>query len=123
MSKEKIIKAVNSALAYLNYAVNSKTKDSKENVYMLTWKASSDLEYALFLFSLIFINEKAKASWKLLSRQPDINSTIISSRNTLKEVIENLNEDNFDEAFKKTWITKGQLLRINDFFEKERVKD
>ena len=73
----------------------------------LTWKASSDLEHALFLFALKHPQENRKSSWKLpASKQPEIESTLISTQDTLKEAAKNLEADDQKEAHKKTWIAK-----------------
>jgi len=121
MQKEKIIKTVNSALTHIEDAVELQAKGNEEKVMQLSWKASSDLEYALFLFALKYPQENRKSSWKLpASKQPEIESILISTRDTLKEATKNLEADDLNEAHKTTWIAKGQLLRIHDFFEKRR---
>ena len=120
MHKEKIVKAVDSAMAYLINAVDSHTKGNEEKVVNLTWKASSDLEYALFLFAFESPKKILKSSWKLSSKQTDIESTLIFTLKTLKEAVKNLDRDELDEAYKKTWISKGHLLKIHELFEKKR---
>jgi len=122
MHKEKIVKAVDSAMAYLINAVDSHTKGNEEKVVNLTWKASSDLEYALFLFAFESPKKILKSSWKLSSKQTDIESILVFTLKTLKEAVKNLDRDDLDEAYKKTWISKGQLLKIHELFEKKRKK-
>jgi len=120
MHKEKIVKAVDSAMAYLINAVDSHTKGNEEKVVNLTWKASSDLEYALFLFAFESPKKILKSSWKLSSKQTDIESILVFTLKTLKEAVKNLDRDDLDEAYKKTWISKGHLLKIHELFEKKR---
>jgi hypothetical protein len=123
MQKEKIVKTLNSALTRLEDAIELQAKGNEEKVMQLTWKASSDLEYALFLFLLEYPQEKRNSSRKLSSKQPEIESILISTRDTLKEASKNIDADKLNEAQKKTWIAKDQLLRIHDFFEKKRRKN
>jgi len=123
MQKEKIVKTLNSALTRLEDAIELQAKGNEEKVMQLTWKASSDLEYALFLFLLEYPQENRKSSRKLSSKQPEIESILISTRDTLKEASKNIDADELNEAQKKTWIAKDQLLSIHDFFEKKRRKN
>ena len=123
MQKEKIVKTLNSALTRLEDAIELQAKGNEEKVMQLTWKASSDLEYALFLFLLEYPQENQKSSRKLSSKQPEIESILISTRDTLKEASKNIDADELNEAQKKTWIAKDQLLRIHDFFEKKGRKN
>jgi hypothetical protein len=120
MQKEKIIKTLNSALGRLDDAIELHAKGNEEKVIQLTWKVSSDLEYALFLFSLEYPQENRKPS-KLSSKQPEIEQILLSTRDTLKELSKNLGADDLND--KKTWIVKDQLLTINDFFEKKGEKN
>jgi len=123
MQKEKIVKTLNSALTRLEDAIELQAKGNEEKVMQQTWKASSDLEYALFLFLLEYPQENRKSSRKLSSKQPEIESILISTRDSLKEASRNMDADELNEAQKKTWIAKDQLLRIHDFFEKKRRKN
>ncbi len=123
MQKEKIVKTLNSALTRLEDAIELQAKGNEEKVMQQTWKASSDLEYALFLFLLEYPQENRKSSRKLSSKQPEIESILISTRDSLKEASRNIDADELNEAQKKTWIAKDQLLRIHDFFEKKRRKN
>ena len=123
MHKEKIIKAVDSAMTYLKNAIDSHTKGNEEKVVNLTWKASSDLEYALFLFAFESPKKILKLSWKLSSKQTDIESILVFTLKTLKEAVKNLDRDDLYEAYKKTWTSKGHLLKIHELFEKKREKN
>jgi hypothetical protein len=122
MQKEKIIKTLNSALGRLDDAIVLHVKGNEEKVIQLTWKVSSDLEYALFLFSFEYSQENRKPS-KLSSKQPEIEQILLSTRDTLKEASKNLGADDLNEAHKKTWMAKDQLLTIHDFFEKKGRKN
>ena len=62
MQKEKIVKTLNSALTHLEDAIELQAKGNEEKVMQLTWKASSDLEYALFLFLLEYPQENQNSS-------------------------------------------------------------
>jgi hypothetical protein len=123
LQKEKISRAVTSALTYIEEAIEAHTKSDEKNVIQLTWKAASDLEYVLFLFSIMHKDEKRNSSRKLpSSKQLEIESLLTSVQSLLKEAIEHLEADDLNETHKKTWIAKGQLLRLHDFFWKKQKK-
>jgi len=121
MQTQKISKTITSALAYIRDAADAHTKGDEDKVIQLTWRASSDLEYGLFLFTLKNEKEDRSSSWKLpSSKQPEIESLLNNIQDSLEEAAKNLESENLEEAFKKMWIAKGQLLRIHDLFEKKR---
>jgi len=120
MQVQKISKTVTSALTYLEDSIEAHAKGDENKVIQLTWHAASDLEYGLFLFSLIYSEETRSSSWKLSpSKQPEIESLLASTQNLLREAAKSLEADDLKEAYKKTWMARGQLLRIHDFFEKK----
>jgi hypothetical protein len=121
MQAEKISKNVASALGYLEDAINQQANLSDEEVIRLAWRAASDLEYCLFLFSLAHQEDAPKSSWKLpKTKQPNINSLLTSAHHFLKEVVDSLEVDDLNEAHKKTWLVRGQLHKIHDLFWKKR---
>jgi hypothetical protein len=123
MHIQKISKAVTSALAYLGDSADAYAKGNEAKVIQLIWRAASDLEYGLFLFSLI-CPEGTSSSWKLPpSKQPETGSLITSVQGLLKEAAKSLEEDDLKDAHKQTWLARGQLLRIHNFFEKKYLKN
>ena len=123
MQLQKLSKTVTSALAYIEDAILVQAEGNEEEVTQLTWRAASDLEYGLFIFSLKHQEEIPSSSWKLPSiKKPEIESLLAATQDILQEAASNLEADNLKEAHKKMWIARGQLLRIHDFFEKKQRK-
>ena len=123
MQTQKLSKTVTSALAYIEDAIDIQTKGNEEKVMQLTWRAASDLEYGLFLFSLRHPEETRSSSWKLPPiKQPKTESLLASTQDLLKEATKSLEAEDLKEAHKKMWIARGQLLRIHDFFERKHRK-
>lgn len=123
MLKEKISKTVTSALAYIEDAIDQQAKGNEEKVIQLAWKAASDLEYVLFLFSLRHPEENRNRSWKLPPvKQSTIESLLASTKELLKEATKHVEADDLKEMHKKVWIARGQLLRIHDLFDKKKGK-
>lgn len=121
MQLQDILETIISALEYLRKAVDANAKEDEKKIKWLTWRASSDLEYGLFLFGLYYKEENKSSSWKLpVSKLSKIDSLIESSQEILKEAEKNFELEKLEEAYKKMWIAKGQLLRVHDLFEKKR---
>jgi hypothetical protein len=122
MQTQKISKTITSALVYIEDAIDKQAKGNEEKVMQLTWRAASDLEYILFIFSLKQ-PEETRNSWKLPpTKQPKIESLLSSTQELLQEAKKNVEVDNLKEGHKKVWVARGQLLRIHDIFEKKKGK-
>jgi len=124
MKQENIFKAITSAIAHLENSMDAIAKKDETKVMQLNWRAASDLEYALFLFSLIHQDETESSSWKLdpRSKQLEIEPLLIFAQDLLKEAKDNFEAEKLHEAHKKTWMARGQLLKVHDFFEKKQRK-
>jgi len=124
MKHENILKAITSAIAHLESSMEALAKKDETKVTMFVWRAASDLEYALFLFSLMHQDETETSSWKLdpHSKQVEIEPLLISAQELLREAKDSFEADDLHEAHKKTWMAQGHLLRLQDFFEKMRRK-
>ncbi|MDH5419073.1 MAG: hypothetical protein OEY47_03110 [Candidatus Bathyarchaeota archaeon] len=125
MKQENIFKAITSAIAYLEDSMEALVKKDEKKVAHFAWRAASDLEYALFLFSLMHQDETESPSWKLnpKSKQLEIEPLLISAQDLLKEAKNRFEADELHEAHKKTWIARGQLLKVHDLLEKKLKKD
>ena len=125
LKQENILKAITSAIAYLEGSIEARVKKDKKLVAHFAWRAASDLEYALFLFSLMHQNETESSTWKPMfhKQQLEIGSLLDSTQTLLKEAKNSFTRDELYEAHKKTWIARHHLLRLHDFLEKEKRKD
>ena len=125
MKQENIFKAITSAIAYLEDSMEALVKNDEKKVAHFAWRAASDLEYAVFLFSLMHHDETESSSWKLnpKSKQVEMGPLLISAQDLLKEAKNSFEADELHEAHKKTWMARGQLLRVHDLLEKKLRKD
>ena len=125
MKRENILENITSAINYVEESMKALTEKKQKEVIRSVWRASADLEYALFLFSLMLQDENPSASWKLNppAKQVEVGSTIVATQNLLKEAKDSFEAQNFHEAHKKTWMARSYLLRVNDFFEKLQRKE
>ena len=118
--ENKITKAVLSAMKYLENSKNLITENNQDALANHVWKASAELEYALFLFSILRKNEDH--SWKvdLKSKKLEIAPAIASTEGLLENARTGFENGNFLEAHKKIWIARGYLLKVQNVLEKKR---
>ncbi|MGC8998885.1 MAG: hypothetical protein ACP5JW_05775 [Candidatus Bathyarchaeia archaeon] len=99
VSNDKILKALESATSYLEKSVSA-LKSGNENSFTENfWHVAAELEYAIFMFSLMVQEESVdKSKWK---PNPDVKKDNI--RNVLAEV-----QGMLDNA--KKFLTGGKVL-------------
>jgi len=124
MQKEKIKDALNSAVTHLDDSMRALTKNNNEKVVVNSlWLASSETEYALFLFSLMHPEKSESYTWKQ-SSQPkqivDVGPALASAQSLLKEAKNNIEAGVPERAYEATWTARNLLLKVQEFFEKKR---
>jgi hypothetical protein len=123
MNREKILGAITSAIGHLENSMRLFPNEEKEEeTFNRVWRAFSDVEYCLFLLSLLRSNEaesfslKHKSSSKPLEIKPALNSAL----DILKEVKNNVENDDLTEAYEKAWKARDYLRKMQEIFEKKR---
>jgi len=122
MDREKILSAISSAIGYLENSSKLFSNKEEGETYNLVWRASSDVEYCLFLFSLLHPNEAESFSLKResSSKQIEIPSVLTSALNMLEEAKSCIENDDFAKAHRKTWKARVYLFKVQKIFEKQR---
>jgi len=102
--------------------VLAKNNDDK-TVFNSIWLASSETEYALFLFSITHPEKSENSPWKQ-SSQPkqvdEVDSALAWAQNLLKEAKNNIKAGATERAYEKVWTARNLLLKIQELFEKKR---
>ena len=124
MKRENILEALTSAINHLEDSIRALVEKDEKKLVKFVWKASADLEYALFLFSLLHQDETESSSWKPdpHSKQVEIGPSLMLAQDLLKEAKQSFEADELHGAYKKTWMARGHLLGVHDSFEKKRRK-
>ncbi len=122
MEREKLIKAIGSAVSNLEKSVEALAKRDEKKVLSYVWRAAADSEYALFRLSLMHQEELEGSSWKsrFTLKKVEINPALAHAQDLLKEVRESIEGKDPQEAYKKAWMARGYLLKVQDVFEKRR---
>jgi len=120
MEKQKsITEALRSATSHLENSIKALMNKDENRVIVSVWKAAADLEYTNFLFS-ITRDKPRNSSWKLdvRSKQVEIGTLLMSAQNLIKKAKNDLDADGYLEAYKKTWMARGYLLKVSDVLQK-----
>jgi hypothetical protein len=122
MNREKILSAITSAISHLKNSMKLFSNKNQEETFNMAWRASSDVEYCLFLLSLLHPGavESFSLKRKSMSKQMETQQALISALNMLKEAKSNIESNDSAEAHKKTWQARIYLLKVQENFEKKR---
>jgi len=124
MMKEKVKRAVTQAMSHLEHSMDALATGNKDGMENSVWKAASELEYLLFLLSLMQHDELKSPSERTVPRLKtvELGPTLVAAYDALEEVKRSLSLGEFREAYKKARVARNYLLRIQEVFEKERRK-
>jgi hypothetical protein len=119
MEIEDVIKNIKSAIRNIAETENAHAKGEFKKTSNQIWKAASNIEYVLFLLALRNPKENINLSWKTPQlKGGKIQSNLVILKNSLEETIKILETKDLELAYRKMWIIRGQLFKIQDFFEK-----
>jgi len=120
--QQKIIEAIKSAIKHVESSMKALVNRDKNGVADSVWRAAADLEYANFLFSIVIQGESESSSWKLdlRSKQVEIRPLLMSAQDLLRDAESGLGVSELREAYKKTWMARGYLLKVQGILERRR---
>jgi len=122
MMREKIVGSIASAVEHLEKSMGALVKKDEGSMESSVWRAASDVEYSLFLFSLTQGEEPESSSGRsdLPSRQAEIGPILMLAQDLLKEAMGTIDAGDLREARKKTWAARVHLLKARELIEKRR---
>jgi hypothetical protein len=122
MNREKILSAITSAIGHLENSMKLSSNKNEEKTFNMVWRASSDVEYCLFLLSLFHSNEAESFSLKhkSSSKQMEIQPALTSAIDMLKEAKSGVENDDLTKAHERTWKARSYLFKVQKIFEKKR---
>lgn len=120
-TKEKILKALEYATRYLASSLSTLRKDEKAFTDSI-WHVAAELEYALFLFSLVLKGEGDASKWK-----PNPEAKKIRAEEMLTTVQELLGEsrkalvgEDLLDAYKCAYMARHYVFRIQEDFARRK---
>ena len=123
--KKNVNSALKSAAALLEDAMKAVLKKDETKIRELVWKASSELEYALFVLSLMINEDEKLTKTKMkLDVDPnyknDLGAVLVSAQDLTVEAQKLLDKKHFEEAYRRVKAARNYLLRLHEAFEKQR---
>jgi len=124
MQKEKTRDAINSALTHLDNSIRALAKNNDEKAVVNSlWLASSETEYALFLFSFMQLEKSESSPWKQSSQSKQVvemGPALASAQSLLKEAKNNIEAGAIERAYEEAWTARNILLKVQELFDKKR---
>ncbi len=118
---EKITGAITSAINHLENSMKALVKKDEKVMMGFVWRAASDLEYALFFFSIMQQEyEGFSGKLDLHLKQVEVGPALISAQDLLKEAKSSVDAGEIREAHKKTWVARSYIFKVQETFEKKK---
>jgi len=125
MHREKITGAINTAMNHLKDSMRTLEKNNNDDkaVANSLWLASSEIEYALMLFSLMHPDESESFPWEHGSQPKQVveaRLAIVSVQGLLDAAKNNFEAGATEKAYEEAWTARNLLLKVQELFEKKR---
>jgi hypothetical protein len=86
------------------------------------WHAAAELEYALFLFSIMFQNESSLLKWKPNAelKKTESGPTLIEAQNLLNKAEKFMVNEKLLDAYKSASIARHYMLKVHEDLAKKK---
>ena len=124
-ANEKILKSLKSAMNYLKNSIAALNKKDENLIADSIWHVAAELEYALFLFSIMFQDDVDKSKWKFNSKTQltELDWTIKRVKELLSNAEKLATSKNFLEAYKEAYIARRYILEVQKSFAKKKREE
>ena len=124
-ANEKILKSLKSAMNYLENSAAALNKKDENLIADSIWHVAAELEYALFLFSIMFQDDVDKSKWKFNSKPQliELDWTIKRVKELLSNAEKLATSKNFLEAYKEAYIARRYILEVQKSFAKKKREE
>lgn len=122
-ASQKILKALKSALTYTESSVSALDKKDESLFEDTVWHVAAELEYALFLFSIVVQDDVDKSKWKLNPkiRKVEGDPILVKVQDLLNASDKFVRDKKFLDAFKSVYLARNYVLAIQkDLAKKKR---
>jgi len=123
MHRDKIEASLKTALKHIDDSTRTISSSNDKNLLSDSlWSALAEIEYAVFLLSIIEGEKSENPSWKHASssRQPvELECALTSARKLIESARVKIEKDNLEKAYEETWTARNLLLKAHDAMEKK----
>ncbi len=121
-ANEKILKALKTAETNMENLVSAWNKKEENSFADNLWHAAAELEYALFLFSVMFQNESTTAKWKPNPDLKKIDTTpvLTEAQKLLKDAKKRMTDNKPLDSYKNAYLARHYLLKAQEDLAKKK---
>lgn len=122
MAGEELKELLASAIRELEESAKALASMDDKALTGKVWKAASDVEYAIFLMSLLRREpeDEWKRNWRL-STDVDVETTLITAQNLLRQAAADVDSKG-EEAYRKAWLARGHILNVQYRLDKAMAR-
>jgi hypothetical protein len=118
---EKVSNALKSAVAHLENSISALNKNDENLFANSLWHVAAELEYALFLFSIMFPDENSLSSWKRKSElKIEAGSMLVEVENLLNEAKKFVLDGRLLDAYRSAYIARHYVLKVQEDLAKKK---
>ena len=121
MNRERILSALTSAISNLENSIVLASNKKEEEISDVVWQACADVEYSLFLLSLLRSEETERfaLSRRFSSKQKEM-PALSSALDMLIEARGNVENGALVVAQEDAWRARNYLFSVQEILEKSR---
>jgi hypothetical protein len=121
-TEEKIVKALEAAVNHLKNAMNALNVEDEKSFDGATWHAAAELEYALFLFSIVLKDAGQTQKLKLNPESKGVNlgAILVQTQDFLSKAEMCMTDKNMLEAYKNAYVARHHLLKVQEELAKRK---
>ncbi len=122
MVNEKIMKALTSAMTYLDNSMLALDKKNEKSLADAIWHIAAELEYALFLFSITVQDGIDESECKLHPKlkEDDMGSTLATVQDLLDTAKKCMENKELSDAYRNAFIARHYILKIQKNLSKKK---
>ncbi|MEM3770054.1 MAG: hypothetical protein QXZ51_03665 [Candidatus Bathyarchaeia archaeon] len=120
---DKILNALESATNYLEKSLSALNNGDENSFSKHFWHVAAELEYALFMFSLIFQEENVdKSRWKPNPdvKKDDFHNVLAEVRSLLDNAKKFLAGSKFLDAYKGVYVARHCVFAVEENLAKKK---
>jgi len=121
-AKEKVLKALNSAKTRLKNSLEALNRKDENMFANCLWYVATELEYALFILSIMQSNQNDSNKWKLNpeTKKIEMGPLLVNVENLITEAEEYVAVNRSLDAYKNLYIARNFVLKVQEDIAKRK---
>ncbi|MDH5374819.1 MAG: hypothetical protein OEZ21_03835 [Candidatus Bathyarchaeota archaeon] len=121
-ANKKILKALKSAITYVDNSMPAMDKKDENSLADSIWHVAAELEYVLFLFSITVRDKVDKSKWKLNPKlkKVELGPTLVTVQDLLNEAEKCTKNEKLLAAYKSAYIARHYIVKVQKEFARNK---